>query len=90
MPSGVTGGFGACPFFRPAGLLLCFAIPSFYAAAAPLSQAPPLGDLAFEFAAVEKFAARCRMLFGQLPELLAELRHATLRLRATIVLGWRL
>jgi hypothetical protein len=53
--------------------------------AAPLSQAPPLGDLAFEFAAVEEFAARRRILFGQLPELLAKIGHAAFRLRAPVL-----
>ena len=88
MPSGVTGGFGACPFFWPAGLLLCFAIPSFYAVATPLSQSPPLGDLSFEFAAVEEFAARRSILFGQLPEVFAKPGHAAIRLRTPVLLGW--
>ena len=55
--------------------------------AAPLSQTPPLSDLAFELAAVQEFAARRRILFGQLPELLAKLGHAALRRRTPVLLG---
>ena len=51
-------------------------------------QAPPLGDLVFEFAVVEEIAAKRRILFGQFPELLAELGHAAVRLRVPVLLSW--